>query len=134
MACIVQIPGLSPLAPITSVLPLVFVIGATMIKQFWEDMQRAAADRAVNYQPAHAICADGTVADIVSQQVQVGDVLLVRAGEEFPCDLILLSTDDVDSGEPVHNHLPTHPLPAPTCEPVPSSRATERPSVWSGGH
>eukprot|EP00729_Bicosta_minor_P003176 gene3176-28383_t len=50
MACIVQIPGLSPLAPITSVLPLVFVVGVTMIKQGWEDLQRAAADRVVNHQ------------------------------------------------------------------------------------
>lgn len=37
--------------------------------------------------------------DILSQQVQVGDVLVVHAGEEFPCDMVLLSTNDPESGE-----------------------------------
>ncbi len=34
-----QIPGLAPYTPVTSVLPLVFVIGVTAVKQAYEDYQ-----------------------------------------------------------------------------------------------
>ena len=38
-----QIPGIAPLTPITSILPLVFVITVTAIKQAYEDRWVASA-------------------------------------------------------------------------------------------
>jgi hypothetical protein len=42
------IPGLSPLSPLASLLPLLTVLGATMIKDLYEDWNRRRADREVN--------------------------------------------------------------------------------------
>ena len=53
-------------------------------------------------EPGAAFAGGGTRLETLGIDLRpdaVGDVLLVRAGEEFPCDLILLSTDDVESGE-----------------------------------
>ena len=64
-----------------------------MIKQGWEDQQRRCADALVNCRPAHVVCADGTVRDVLSKAVQVGDVLRIEQGEDFPCDLVLLRVE-----------------------------------------
>jgi hypothetical protein len=45
---IALIPGVSPTTPITSVLPLVFVISVTAVKQAYEDVQRHKADAEIN--------------------------------------------------------------------------------------
>ncbi len=55
-----QIPGLSPFSPITSVLPLLFVIGVTAIKQAFEDYKRHVADNEINMKSARVLCEDGS--------------------------------------------------------------------------
>lgn len=96
MACIVMIPGLSPTLPITSVLPLLFVISVTAAKQGWEDYQRFLADSEINRAVARVVCAGGTVHELPAQEVLVGDVLQVLPGDEFPCDMVLLEVESPD--------------------------------------
>ncbi|XP_027044475.1 probable phospholipid-transporting ATPase IF [Pocillopora damicornis] len=85
----------SPVSPVTSILPLVFVITVTAMKQGYEDWLRHKADREVNNRPAKVI-RQGQVEDIPSKNVKVGDIVQVLDDEEIPCDLVVLSCDDPD--------------------------------------
>ncbi|XP_048588932.1 phospholipid-transporting ATPase IF isoform X3 [Nematostella vectensis] len=83
----------SPVSPITSILPLVFVITVTAIKQGYEDYLRHKVDKEVNSRPCGVVF-DGIVKDIQSKDIKVGDIVRVKDNEEFPCDLVVLASDD----------------------------------------
>ncbi|MCI4393762.1 hypothetical protein PGIGA_G00161220, partial [Pangasianodon gigas] len=85
----------TPTSPITSGLPLFFVITVTAIKQGYEDWLRHKADNAINQCPVQVV-QKGKVVRKQSRKLQVGDVVLVKEDETFPCDLILLSTSRDD--------------------------------------
>uniref|UniRef100_A0A7N8YKH8 Phospholipid-transporting ATPase n=1 Tax=Mastacembelus armatus TaxID=205130 RepID=A0A7N8YKH8_9TELE len=85
----------TPTSPITSGLPLFFVITVTAIKQGYEDWLRHKADNAVNQCPVHVV-QHGKVVRKQSRKLKVGDVVLVKEDETFPCDLILLSSSRDD--------------------------------------
>ncbi|KAJ3584846.1 hypothetical protein NHX12_015341, partial [Muraenolepis orangiensis] len=75
----------TPTSPVTSGMPLIFVITVTSIKQGYEDWLRHKADNSVNQCPVHMV-----------QHGKVGDVMLIKENETFPCDLILLSSSRDD--------------------------------------
>lgn len=83
----------SPVSPVPSILALVFVILATMIKQGYEDFLRHRADGSINHKMVTKIVPNGIV-EIQSQNVQVGDILCVENGDELPCDILLLSSSN----------------------------------------
>ncbi|XP_075873212.1 phospholipid-transporting ATPase IH isoform X2 [Nelusetta ayraudi] len=85
----------TPTSPITSGLPLFFVITVTAIKQGYEDWLRHKADNSVNLCPVH-VMQHGKVVRQQSRKIRVGDVVLVKEDETFPCDLILLSSSRED--------------------------------------
>ncbi|KAL3045607.1 hypothetical protein OYC64_013799 [Pagothenia borchgrevinki] len=85
----------TPTSPITSGLPLFFVITVTSIKQGYEDWLRHKADNSVNQCPVHVV-QHGKVVRKQSRKLRVGDVVFMKENETFPCDLILLSTSRDD--------------------------------------
>ncbi|XP_038123447.1 probable phospholipid-transporting ATPase IH isoform X2 [Cyprinodon tularosa] len=85
----------TPTSPITSGLPLFFVIIVTAIKQGYEDWLRHKADNSVNKCPVHVV-EHGKVVRKQSRKLRVGDVVFVEEDEVFPCDLILLSSSRDD--------------------------------------
>uniref|UniRef100_A0A8C6PDV1 Phospholipid-transporting ATPase n=1 Tax=Nothobranchius furzeri TaxID=105023 RepID=A0A8C6PDV1_NOTFU len=85
----------TPTSPITSGLPLFFVITVTAIKQGYEDWLRHKADKAVNECPVQVV-QNGKIICKQSRRLRVGDVVLVKEDETFPCDLILLSSSRDD--------------------------------------
>ncbi|KJE93765.1 ATPase [Capsaspora owczarzaki ATCC 30864] len=95
VALIQLIPGVAPVSPLTSILPLVFVVGVTAIKQAYEDYLRHLADNETNTRPV-TVMRRGVVLDIQNEQIHVGDIVRIVDGQEFPCDLTLLSTSDAD--------------------------------------
>eukprot|EP00092_Neocalanus_flemingeri_P006019 GFUD01006485.1.p1 GENE.GFUD01006485.1~~GFUD01006485.1.p1 ORF type:complete len:1188 (+),score=195.19 GFUD01006485.1:192-3755(+) len=80
-----------PVSPFTSVAPLVFVVITTMIKQGYEDFCRHKSDNAINKAPVN-ILKEGKVVTAMSEDIQVGDIVKVKKGEQFPSDLVLIST------------------------------------------
>eukprot|EP00049_Salpingoeca_infusionum_P018794 m.358787 g.358787 ORF g.358787 m.358787 type:complete len:1200 (+) comp18288_c0_seq1:276-3875(+) len=86
------IPGVAILSPITSILPLSFVISVTAIKQGYEDYRRHVADDEINSQVTRILCDDGQEYNTSYADVRVGDIVKVLDDEEFPCDLVLLSS------------------------------------------
>ncbi|XP_068732876.1 LOW QUALITY PROTEIN: phospholipid-transporting ATPase IF-like [Montipora capricornis] len=85
----------SPVSPVTSILPLAFVITVTAIKQGYEDWLRHKADREVNNRPTKVI-REGRIQDVPSKNVKVGDIVQVSENEEIPCDLVVMSCEDPD--------------------------------------
>ncbi|XP_029794252.1 probable phospholipid-transporting ATPase IH [Suricata suricatta] len=85
----------TPTSPVTSGLPLFFVITVTAIKQGYEDWLRHKADSAMNQCPVHFI-QHGKLVRKQSRKLRVGDIVMVKEDETFPCDLIFLSSSRGD--------------------------------------
>jgi len=85
----------TPVSPATSLLPLVFVITVTAIKQGYEDWKRHKADKEVNKRNT-AVIRHGRLEDVYSKDIKVGDIVKVICDEEFPCDLVVLTSPNED--------------------------------------
>uniref|UniRef100_A0A665X0Q5 Phospholipid-transporting ATPase n=1 Tax=Echeneis naucrates TaxID=173247 RepID=A0A665X0Q5_ECHNA len=92
---LVQVIVDTPTSPVTSGLPLFFVITVTAIKQGYEDWLRHKADNEVNKYPV-TVLEDGSRIRKESEKIKVGDVVEVDEDETFPCDLILLQSSRDD--------------------------------------
>ncbi|XP_051774520.1 phospholipid-transporting ATPase 11C isoform X3 [Ctenopharyngodon idella] len=92
---LVQVIVDTPTSPVTSGLPLFFVITVTAIKQGYEDWLRHKADYEVNKYPV-TVLEDGRSVKKESEKIKVGDVVEVVEDETFPCDLILLQSSRED--------------------------------------
>uniref|UniRef100_A0A674CGC7 Phospholipid-transporting ATPase n=1 Tax=Salmo trutta TaxID=8032 RepID=A0A674CGC7_SALTR len=92
---LVQVIVDTPTSPVTSGLPLFFVITVTAIKQGYEDWLRHKADNEVNKYLV-TVLEDGRRACKESEKIKVGDVVEVVEDETFPCDLILLQSSRED--------------------------------------
>ncbi|XP_014638638.1 PREDICTED: probable phospholipid-transporting ATPase IF isoform X1 [Ceratotherium simum simum] len=92
---LVQLMIDTPTSPITSGLPLFFVITVTAIKQGYEDWLRHNSDNEVNGAPVYVVRSGGLV-KTRSKNVRVGDIVRVAKDEIFPADLVLLSSDRLD--------------------------------------
>ena len=71
----------SPVSPITSILPLIFVVVVTMIKQGYEDYMRHKADRAVNDKIVTKII-DGGVTEIKAKKVTCSVLMAVLYADD----------------------------------------------------
>uniref|UniRef100_A0A8C9VDG9 Phospholipid-transporting ATPase n=1 Tax=Scleropages formosus TaxID=113540 RepID=A0A8C9VDG9_SCLFO len=93
----------TPTSPVTSGLPLFFVITVTAIKQVrlpflecgYEDWLRHKADNEVNNYPVNVL-ENGRRTQKESKKIKVGDIVEVLEDETFPCDLILLGSSRDD--------------------------------------
>ncbi|KAI1903104.1 hypothetical protein AGOR_G00023770 [Albula goreensis] len=93
---LVQVIVDTPTSPVTSGLPLFFVITVTAIKQGYEDWLRHKADNEVNKYPV-LVLEDGKIpCQKDSEKIKVGDIVEVVEDETFPCDLILLQSSRDD--------------------------------------
>ncbi|KAM4621195.1 phospholipid-transporting ATPase 11C isoform 5-T5 [Polymixia lowei] len=92
---LVQVIVDTPTSPVTSGLPLFFVITVTAIKQGYEDWLRHKADNEVNKYLV-TVLEDGRRTRKESEKIKVGDVVEVEEDETFPCDLILLQSSRDD--------------------------------------
>ncbi|KAJ8390575.1 hypothetical protein AAFF_G00101810 [Aldrovandia affinis] len=93
---LVQVIVDTPTSPVTSGLPLFFVITVTAIKQGYEDWLRHKADNEVNKYPVTVLEDGKSPCRKDSEKIKVGDVIEVAAEETFPCDLILLQSSRDD--------------------------------------
>ncbi|XP_053687798.1 phospholipid-transporting ATPase IF isoform X2 [Sabethes cyaneus] len=87
----------SPVSPLTSLVPLVFVISVTAAKQGYENYLRYRADNVVNHSLV-TVVRNGAEMDIRSQDIRQGDIVLTSRDCDIPCDLVLLKSSD-ESGK-----------------------------------
>ena len=82
---------LSPSGRYSTLLPLIAVIGLSMLREAFEEWSRIKVDRRVNNRPARKLQNSAFIA-CRWRDLRVGDVVRVENGEEIPADLIILST------------------------------------------
>ena len=92
---VIQVAHMSPVSPITSLIPLIFVITTTAIKQGYEDILRHKSDRLVNKRKIPILIRDKLV-KVKSELIRAGDIIQVCTNEEIPCDIVLISTSSSD--------------------------------------
>jgi phospholipid-transporting ATPase len=91
---IALIPGVSPVFPATTILPLVVVLAVAAIRDAFEDFGRYQSDRKANATPVDMIPEGGSTAVVTkeSRDVLAGDILYLKRGAEIPADCIIMST------------------------------------------
>ncbi|CAM8894152.1 unnamed protein product [Rhodiola kirilowii] len=95
VACV----SFSPLAPYSAMsvlLPLIVVIGATMVKEAVEDWRRKQQDIKANNRKVHVFKSDSSFSETRWKNLRVGDLVKVLKDEYFPADLLLLSSSYED--------------------------------------
>ncbi|GLU04818.1 hypothetical protein SLE2022_219490 [Rubroshorea leprosula] len=94
---ILSYTALSPYSASSSVIPLVIVIGATMMKEGIEDWRRKQQDIEVNNRKVKVHQHDGNFDYTEWKNLRVGDIVKVHKDEFFPADLLLLSSSYDDA-------------------------------------
>uniref|UniRef100_A0A1I8NVP4 Phospholipid-transporting ATPase n=1 Tax=Stomoxys calcitrans TaxID=35570 RepID=A0A1I8NVP4_STOCA len=83
----------STMSPLVSLLPLLFVMIVTGIKEAHEDYQRYKNDNLVNFSKV-TILRNGQEQEIESRFVCPGDLIVIRADCDVACDVVLLHSTD----------------------------------------
>ncbi|EFC44129.1 predicted protein [Naegleria gruberi] len=89
------IPDVSPTTPVTSVLPVIFILGVNMVREGGEDFLRYLNDRKVNKTAAYVIRGK-EIKRIDTCDVRVGDIVKVEEDYAFPADILLISSNFED--------------------------------------
>ncbi|KAK9107222.1 hypothetical protein Syun_023233 [Stephania yunnanensis] len=90
-ACL-SFTALAPYSGTSALLPLLVVIGATMIKEAIEDWRRKQQDIEMNNRKVKVHNGDGVFDYTEWKNLRVGDVVMVEKDNFFPADLLLLSS------------------------------------------
>nr|KAJ3413279.1 hypothetical protein HK105_002124 [Polyrhizophydium stewartii] len=83
--------GYSSFSYVSQIMPLAIVLAFSMAKDAFEDINRYRADSAANNVPFQVV-RDGQRVQILSMDIQPGDLLYISKGEKFPVDAMILST------------------------------------------
>ncbi|GAU88520.1 hypothetical protein RvY_01206 [Ramazzottius varieornatus] len=94
IACLQQIPDVSPTGRFTTLMPLSFILFVSACKEIFEDAKRRKADNIANNRKVLALKSSFGFEETKWSKIMVGDVVKVRNNEEFPSDLILLSSSE----------------------------------------
>ncbi|XP_002071284.2 phospholipid-transporting ATPase IF [Drosophila willistoni] len=84
------------ISPLTSLLPLLFVMIVTALKEGLEDYARSKSDKIVNTTKVTVI-RDGKEQRINSEFIVPGDLVVVTSAGDVPCDLVLLQSSGPDN-------------------------------------
>jgi phospholipid-transporting ATPase len=83
--------AITTLSPVTSILPLVFVVFVTMVKEAAEDIRRYAADNKANAKLVLRLSSN-EYSLVKWENLQVGDIIKVNCDEAIPADVVVLYT------------------------------------------
>ena len=85
------IPAISPLSPVTAILPLVFVLAVSLIREAIEDCSRQRLDYKQNNEIA-IVYRNKKWEETISGDLQIGELVLITEDQTFPADLILIDS------------------------------------------
>ncbi|KAF5285620.1 hypothetical protein FQR65_LT13101 [Abscondita terminalis] len=93
IALLQQIPDVSPTGRYTTLVPLIFILSVSAIKEIIEDIKRHRADDETNYKKVEVL-RNGNWEPICWLHVVVGDIVKVQNNDFFPADLVVLSSSE----------------------------------------
>lgn len=86
---------MSPVSPITNVLPLSLVLLVSLVKEAFEDWKRLQNDKSINSTPVDLL--QGQKWESAPwKKLQVGDIIRVKQDGYFPADLLFLASTNPD--------------------------------------
>ena len=91
-AIIQSIPIISPLSSYTAIVPLIFVLSVSIIREFIEDFSRLKYDNMNNKEEVY-VFRKGVFVKSISETIKVGEIILIKEGENVPCDTILIDSN-----------------------------------------
>ena len=101
IAMLQQLPDVSPTGHYTTLVPLIFILGVSAIKEIIEDFKRRNSDRMLNNKEVNVFRSNGLVDPIWQaakwKKLVIGDIVKIVAGEQFPADLVLISSSEPNS-------------------------------------
>ncbi|KNC78142.1 hypothetical protein SARC_09412, partial [Sphaeroforma arctica JP610] len=90
-----MIPGVSSLDPMATLVPLIFVIALTSIKDANDDVKRHQSDREVNGREVERFCQHLGVWQLCKwEEVVVGDIIRIENKDPVAADVLLLLTSE----------------------------------------
>ncbi len=85
------IPIISPLGSATALVPIIFVLAVSLIREAYEDCKRANLDKIQNSVKCK-VYRNNLWKDIESGNLEMGEIVIVEQDEIFPADLVLLDS------------------------------------------
>ena len=93
IALLQQIPDVSPTGRYTTLVPLLFILTVSALKEIIEDVKRHRADDEINHREIETV-QNGQWAKIMWKNLGVGDIVKVQNNDFFPADLVQLSSSE----------------------------------------
>ena len=90
-AIIQCIPAISPLGAETALIPIIFVLSVSLIREAIEDLERRKLDKLQNSEPSE-VYDSGVWKSTMSGQLKIGQLVQVEKDNTFPADLILIDS------------------------------------------
>ena len=95
------IPGVSPVFPITTIIPFVAVVGVASLRDAHEDWKRHNDDRKANSKLVRVLRSKNNPKNqwcsVKSQDVKAGDLIEISDNETIPADVLIISTKRDDN-------------------------------------
>ena len=85
------IPQISPISPVTAIIPLIFVLAVSLIREAIEDCSRQRLDSKQNNEIV-MVYRDKRWGETTSGDLQIGELVLITQDQTFPADLILIDS------------------------------------------
>jgi len=70
------------------------VLLITIIKEFFDDIQRMRKDKDLNYKKYEKLRKDGKFKVSSAASIKVGDIIKIYQNERVPADMVLLQTTE----------------------------------------
>ncbi|XP_063230598.1 probable phospholipid-transporting ATPase IA isoform X2 [Bacillus rossius redtenbacheri] len=93
IALLQQIPDVSPTGRYTTLVPLIFILSVSAIKEIIEDIRRHRADDEINHRRVEVL-RDGHWLWVTWVNIVVGDIVKVHNNHFFPADLVILASSE----------------------------------------
>lgn len=87
------IPGISPITPITSIIPVVFILVSNLLVDGFEDFLRGVSDWRANASK-YIVVRKGVEKSTESKSICVGDIVKVVNNQEIPVDLLIIASSN----------------------------------------
>jgi phospholipid-transporting ATPase len=94
-AIIQSIPLISPLTSLTAIIPLIFVLGVSMIREIVEDLARKNYDNSNNKEEV-IVLRDNRFVRAKSKSLKYGEIILVYENRSIPADMILIDSGFIE--------------------------------------